>query len=157
MGDSYIIKKLLYTSLLPFAMLVFVLFILCACQTTPSTKKSPLVLKPLVLLTEFHIKQGTHVDGPRCPMYPSCASYAKRAISEHGLIGLYMFIDRIIYRESGLLYLKYFPAPQKLSKALRYYDPVNDSLPIFQNNRPSFLREDFRTNRTLSPETGSKR
>ena len=53
-----------------------------------------------------------------------------------------MTIDRMIYRESGNLYEKYLKTPLKLSKN-RFYDPVEDSLPIFKTHHPSFLKEDF--------------
>ena len=109
------------------------------------------MLRPFDALIDHHRKETTQIDGPRCPMYPSCSAYAKKAVREHGLVGFWMFLDRIVYRERGKLYRKYFLAPQEFaqessiarSRPLRYYDPVEDSLPVFSTRSPSFLKENF--------------
>ncbi len=76
-------------------------------------------------------------------MYPSCAAYAEKAIRRHSFLGFLLFIDRLFYREVGDLSSKYFVAPSRLSRHARYYDPVEDSLPLFENHRPSLFRESF--------------
>ena len=125
----------------------FTILFLYNCQSNPSntTKKAPFFLRPLSSLIKYHIEKGTHVDGPRCSLYPSCATYAKKAIEQHGYRGFLMALDRLIYRETGELYTKYFCTPRKLSKYLRYYDPLDESLPLFasQKRELSFLKEDF--------------
>ncbi len=112
-------------------------------EDTPLEKSPPLLFMPLDALLKEHIKTGTHIDGPRCPMYPSCSAWARRAIRKHGYDGFLMLIDRLIYRESGNLYEKYLHAPKKFSKDTRFYDPVEENLPIFKPHHPSFLKEDF--------------
>ena len=127
---------------------LFIILALGACQT--STKKTPFFLRPLQALIKHHREETTHIDGPRCPLYPSCAAYAQRAIEEYGYGGFLVFIDRMVYRESGRLYLKYFCTPKSIypSGVLRYYDPLEASLPFGEQEtekrqKPSLLKEDF--------------
>jgi hypothetical protein len=106
-----------------------------------------LYLKPFHAMIRQHRELGTKIDGPRCPMYPSCAAYADRIIREDGFSGLLLFIDRLFYREFGKLSDRYMLAPRYLSKTPRYYDPVSDVVPGPEspgNRRPSFFREEFR-------------
>ncbi len=124
----------------------FIFFLICItfCQTPPpKSKKPPLLLRPLASFIEYHRKKGTHIDGPRCPMYPSCASYGQAAIRFYGVIGFWMLLDRLVYRETGELHKKYLPVSKKISKSLRYYDPLQDALPLFSPKAPSFLQENF--------------
>ncbi len=38
------------------------------------------------------------LDGPRCPMYPTCSAYARQALHKHGpLLGIFMTADRLIH------------------------------------------------------------
>lgn len=92
----------------------------------------PLGLEAVDALVDYHRRTGTHMDGPRCPMYPSCASYAHKAISHHGWHGFLIFIDRLFFREGGNLSSRYPLAPRHLSDAPRYLDPLEASL----GNRP---------------------
>ncbi len=110
-------------------------------------------MKPFHAIIRQHQEVGTHIDGPRCPMYPSCSAYANRIIREEGVSGLLLFIDRLFYREFGRLSDRYMLAPRRLSKSPRYYDPVSDVIPRLKpdgeeesapGRRPSFFREDFR-------------
>ena len=112
-----------------------------ACQTT--TSKVSLPLRPLDAFISYHRSEATQIDGPRCYFYPSCSAYAQRAIRSHGFAGLFMILDRLLYREVGRLDRKYLPVLRMSSQHPLYYDPVEDSLPIFKVNRPSFLQEDF--------------
>lgn len=98
-----------------------------------------LLLAPVQALISQHRQRGTHYDGPRCPMYPSCAAYADQAISEHGLSGFLLSIERLFFRESGNLSARYPIAPAELSSAPRYYDPVKWSLPWPAARKPSLL------------------
>ena len=85
---------------------------------------------------------GTHLDGPRCPMYPSCAAYAEKAIRRHGFLGFLLSVDRLFFREAGGLERKYLFAAPHQSRHLRFYDPTEDSLGPAR--RPSLLREEYR-------------
>lgn len=102
-----------------------------------------MISAPLDVVIEQHRETGTHIDGPRCPMYPSCAAYARHAVRDHGFVGLLMFIDRLFYREFGDLSTRYLVVPRRKSTAPRFYDPVSDSLPPGEH-RPSLFTEDFR-------------
>lgn len=43
------------------------------------------------------------IDGERCPLYPSCATYARQAIHKHGgLLGGWMTIDRLLHERSEI-------------------------------------------------------
>lgn len=116
-------------------------------HTTQEPAGERFYLKPFHYMIKQHREVGTHIDGPRCPMYPSCGAYADRIIREGGFYGLILFIDRLFYREFGRLSDRYMVAPRSLSKSPRYYDPVTDVLPDASRggeHRPSFFREDFR-------------
>ena len=103
----------------------------------------PWLMKPFLFLVKRHRELGTHLDGPRCPMFPSCAAYAQKAVQKHGFAGLMMFVDRLFFREVGELKTRYMVSPKHFSRHRRYYDPVEDALPIFKYKRPSLLKEDF--------------
>lgn len=48
-------------------------------------------------LVQFYQKHISQVDGDRCPMAPSCSSYARQAIQKHGpVIGWIMACDRLV-------------------------------------------------------------
>jgi len=116
----------------------------CAGRSVQKKKPSaPWYMAPFMSLIKQHRTVGTHMDGPRCPMYPSCAAYAEKAIRRHGLLGLMIFVDRLFYRESGRLQNRYMLAPRRYSRNRRFYDPLEDTLPLFRAKRPSLLQEDF--------------
>lgn len=96
-------------------------------------------LKPVEFIIDQHTDEGTHYDGPRCPMYPSCSAYAKQAIQQKGFYGFLLAIDRLFFREFGNLRNRFFITPRHLSDTPRYYDPLSDSKGV----RPSFFNEDF--------------
>ena len=101
---------------------------------------TPLLLLPLRALIRRHRAYGTHLDGNRCPMFPSCAAYGEQAIEQLGFRGLLLLIDRLFYREVGALENKYLVAPRQLSEHKRYFDPLADSA---TGSRPSLLKESF--------------
>jgi putative component of membrane protein insertase Oxa1/YidC/SpoIIIJ protein YidD len=48
-------------------------------------------------LIKFYQEHISVVDGNRCPMVPSCSSYASKAIEKHGpVIGWMMALDRLV-------------------------------------------------------------
>jgi len=66
--------------------LVFLIFI-CVL---PSARAENLFIK-------FYQDHISAINGNRCPMYPSCSSYASRAIEKHGLVlGWVMACDRLV-------------------------------------------------------------
>jgi len=48
-------------------------------------------------ILNFYKNHISVVDGNRCPMYPSCSSYASRVFKKHGaVLGWIMSSDRIV-------------------------------------------------------------
>ncbi|MCP4744942.1 MAG: membrane protein insertion efficiency factor YidD [Desulfobacteraceae bacterium] len=46
---------------------------------------------------DFYQKIISAADGDRCPMYPSCSSYAKAAVEKHGILkGWILACDRLM-------------------------------------------------------------
>lgn len=91
-------------------------------------KQAPVGLGLLDALIEYHRTTGTQIDGPRCPMYPSCAGFAHRAIRQEGWKGFFLTLERLFFREGGDLSTRYPVAPRFLSEDPRYFDPVEASL-----------------------------
>lgn len=55
-------------------------------------------LNPLVLGVKFFQHYISRVDGPRCPMYPTCSAYALQALHRHGpLTGTFLTVDRLLH------------------------------------------------------------
>lgn len=95
----------------PVMLLLFLLmsFTLPACADdwgpweVPSVKQQQLKVtvdkEPLQLAVRFFQQQISPVDGPRCPMYPTCSAYSLQALRKHGpLLGVFLTVDRL-YRE----------------------------------------------------------
>ena len=97
----------------PAAWLVFALILLTG---TPAGHAE----NGLVRFYQEHISQ---VDGDRCPMAPSCSSYARQAIDKHGIvIGWVMACDRLV--RCGRCEVKL--SPKVMIKGREYvYDPVS--------------------------------
>ena len=100
------------------------------------------MVKPVLKLIRRHRSVDTHMDGPRCPFYPSCSAWGETAFVNHPSTAFLLLLDRMFYREwSRKKY--YLPVPYRKSRDLRYFDPVSDSLPLSKNHRPSLFLEDF--------------
>jgi putative membrane protein insertion efficiency factor len=64
------------------------------------------------------------VDGPRCPMYPTCSAYALQALHRHGpLIGSMMTVDRLFHENDDAEHLR----PILKYGHKRYFDPVSNN------------------------------
>ena len=58
---------------------------------------SPLYAEDKNFILDFYQNHISVVDGNRCPMYPSCSSYASRAFEKHGpVLGWIMSCDRLV-------------------------------------------------------------
>ena len=136
---------------LPLVLVVIVAMALGACASgwvgrgegrrrSTTASETPLLLVPLRALIRRHRAVGTHLDGSRCPMFPSCAAYGETALEKRGFLGFLLLLDRLFYREVGALDEKYMVAPRSLSEHRRYFDPLSDSM---DGARPSLLREAF--------------
>lgn len=79
---------------------------------------SRVVMGGLTFFSEYISK----VDGDRCPMYPTCASYSRQVIKKHGFfMGIVMTADRLIHEGNEMDY-----APLvEVGESVRYYDPVS--------------------------------
>lgn len=113
-----------------------------SAQSPAAGEENPIVFRPMLYLIDRHREEFTHYDGPRCPMYPSCAAYADRAIRQYGFLGALMFANRLFFAETGDLASKYVLVPHRMSEMPRYYDPVSDDI-LPGEHRPSLLMEDF--------------
>jgi putative component of membrane protein insertase Oxa1/YidC/SpoIIIJ protein YidD len=51
---------------------------------------------PFSLMVKFYKKYLTHINSSRCPMHPSCSSFAVQALKDHGEKGLVMIFDRLL-------------------------------------------------------------
>jgi len=79
---------------------------------------SRILMRGLTFFSEYISK----VDGDRCPMYPTCASYSRQVIKKHGfVIGIVMTADRLIHEGNETDYAPLVRAGTRV----RYYDPVN--------------------------------
>lgn len=77
---------------------------------------------PLVQGVRFFQKFISPVDSPRCPMYPTCSSYALQALRRHGpVVGSFLTVDRLLHETS--------PEEQTIPiqgfERTRYYDPLD--------------------------------
>ncbi len=81
-------------------------------------------LDPLAWGVRFFQRYVSPVDGPRCPMYPTCSAYALQALDRHGpLLGVMMTVDRL-YRESDPREHRH---PLRKYGRTRYHDPIENN------------------------------
>ncbi|MCB1191676.1 MAG: membrane protein insertion efficiency factor YidD [Leptospiraceae bacterium] len=116
---------------------------LISCANQKKIDKPKGFFLPALIIIERHIQEGTKYDGPKCPYYPSCSAYGKRAIRDHSLMGFLMTMDRLFFRESGSYHQKYFVTPKRLSEHIRFYNPVSDDIPIYMEKHGSLYKDEF--------------
>ena len=75
---------------------------------------------PFSLMVKFYKKYLTHINSSRCPMHPSCSSFAAQALKDHGEKGLVMIFDRLLRCGRDL---EDYTLVFKRGRVLRY-DPV---------------------------------
>ncbi|PNU19511.1 membrane protein insertion efficiency factor YidD [Geothermobacter hydrogeniphilus] len=64
------------------------------------------------------------VDGPRCPMYPTCSAYSRQALARHGpWIGVMLTVDRLIHENDP----REKRHPIRVGGRMRYADPVSNN------------------------------
>jgi hypothetical protein len=84
----------------------------------------PIAATPFLWSIRFYQKFITHVDGDRCPMYPTCSVYSTQAFRKHGpVIGVVMTADRLLHE---LDEQRYVPLRQ-VGNRLRFDDPVSNN------------------------------
>lgn len=110
------------------------LTVMCCCLLAGIAIAGPLTAEPqaqgdttpvMVAPIRFFQKYLSGADGNRCPMTPSCSSYAIQAIQRHGTVkGWIMACDRLM--RCGHDELKLSP-PKMTRHGIRYQDPVDNN------------------------------
>ncbi|SHI54549.1 putative membrane protein insertion efficiency factor [Malonomonas rubra DSM 5091] len=80
---------------------------------------------PLEVAIKLFQKHISSVDGPRCPMYPTCSGYGLQAVKRHGpLLGTFLLVDRLFREQDSELI-----SQRKIVKYgyIRFFDPVDDN------------------------------
>ena len=97
-----------------------------ASHSTVQDEKGSVSLPARIALggLNFFSEYISQVDGDRCPMYPTCASYSRQVIKKHGFfMGVVMTADRLIHENTEMQY-----APLvKVGSGIRYSDPVSEN------------------------------
>jgi len=89
---------------------------------TPRRAESRGRLNPLIQGVRFFQKFISPVDSPRCPMYPTCSTYALQALHRHGpVLGSFITVDRLLHETSPME--QTFPLGG--FERTRYYDPLD--------------------------------
>lgn len=128
----------------PFKIIFYLIFCVLFLNCGKSSSETIQIYKPIDVLLEKHISESTHYDGPRCPFYPSCAAYGKKAINKYPLLAPLLIIDRLFFREGGNFDEKYMKASSRLSKDIRYFDPVEENIINFDSElKASLYKENF--------------
>ncbi len=101
-------------------------FLFCLCSISPAQAENVLI--------KFYQEHISVVDGNRCQMYPSCSSYASKAIEKHGLaLGWVMAMDRLVRcgRDEANVSIQILVNNQE-----HIYDPVKtNDFWWFENNK----------------------
>lgn len=64
------------------------------------------------------------VDGPRCPMTPTCSTYALQALHRHGpTLAIMLTVDRLLHENNPLEHKHPIPGPDRI----RYRDPLENN------------------------------
>ena len=79
---------------------------------------------PLQLAVRMFQKYISPVDGPRCPMSPTCSTYSLQALHKHGpATGTFLTVDRL-YREGDP---HEHDRPIERWGRIRFYDPLREN------------------------------
>ncbi len=72
----------------------------------------------------FFQKYISPVDGPRCPMSPTCSAYALQALDKHGpFVGTLLTVDRLFHETDE----REHRHPVKFADRVRFYDPLGNN------------------------------
>jgi hypothetical protein len=84
----------------------------------------PIAATPFLWSLRFYQRFITHIDGDRCPMYPTCSAYSVHAFRKHGpVIGVVMTADRLLHEIDEQ---RYVPL-RRIGNRLRYDDPLGNN------------------------------
>jgi hypothetical protein len=79
---------------------------------------------PLYLSALFYRHFLTKVDGPRCQHLPTCSRFANQAVARHGVLGIFMSLDRVIQPPESSS-VRTLPQVEGWGP-VRYLDPVGN-------------------------------
>lgn len=80
--------------------------------------------QPLQQTVRWFQKFLSPIDGPRCPMYPTCSAYSLQALHKHGpAIGTFLTVDRL-YREADP---HEHDQPVNKWRRVRFFDPLQEN------------------------------
>lgn len=72
----------------------------------------------------FFQKYISPVDGPRCPMVPTCSAYALQALDKHGpVLGTMLTVDRLLHETDR----REHRHPVQTGGKVRYRDPLENN------------------------------
>lgn len=96
-------------------------------ESVPASREPALhsvAATPFIWLLRLYQKHITHVDGDRCPMYPTCSQYSVLAIRRHGpILGIIMSADRLMHEPDEREYVPLM----KVGNRYRYIDPLDNN------------------------------
>lgn len=79
---------------------------------------------PLKAGVRFFQKFISPVDGPRCPMYPTCSAYALEALDKHGpILGVMLTVDRLFHESDP----REHRHPIQFGDRVRFHDPLENN------------------------------
>lgn len=81
---------------------------------------------PLYLAALVYSSFLTKVDGPRCQHYPTCSRFANQAVARHGVVGIFLGLERVITDESSSSVRRLPELDMPNEPQPRYYDPVDN-------------------------------
>lgn len=87
---------------------------------------SSLSANPLYLAALVYSSFITKVDGPRCQHYPTCSRFANQAVARHGVVGVFLGLERVITDESSSSVRRLPELDMPGSPQPRFYDPVDN-------------------------------
>lgn len=94
--------------------------------STGNSVGSALSANPLYLAALFYSGFLTKVDGPRCRHYPTCSRFANQAVARHGVIGIFLGLERVITDESSSSVRRLPEIDMPNDPQPRYFDPVDN-------------------------------
>lgn len=90
----------------------------------PSAIGPGLSSNPLYLAALGYQHVFTKLDGPRCAHLPTCSRFGAQAVARHGLLGMFMTLDRLIQPNDSSA-LRHLPEVEGFGM-IRVYDPLEN-------------------------------
>lgn len=95
-----------------------------AARSNPEIRIHPIAATPFLWLLKIYQNHITHIDGDRCPMYPTCSQYSVQALRKHGpVLGVIMTADRLLHEADEQRYAFMV----RVGNRYRYSDPVEEN------------------------------